>query len=140
MFKLRRLLQFRLGTLLLAVAAVACFLAWRLHDPERAAVDAITRAGGRVHLSHHEPSPSWSFISIATLPEFVCAPAITHGELEVVLPAWSMPQGTMHFVYPSRRGQLPGVRAFVEFLAERLPGAVQLKHEQCMRMPDVASA
>lgn len=79
-------------------------------------------------------------IGIATLPEFVCAPAITHGELEVVLPAWSMPQGTMHFVYPSRRGQLPGVRAFVEFLAERLPGAVQLKHEQCMRMPDAASA
>jgi DNA-binding transcriptional LysR family regulator len=76
-------------------------------------------------------------LGIAMLPEFVCAPAITRGELEVVLPAWSMPQGTMHFVYPSRRGQLPGVRAFVEFLAERLPGAVQLKHEQCMqRKPD----
>ncbi|MEO7064438.1 MAG: LysR substrate-binding domain-containing protein [Dokdonella sp.] len=72
-------------------------------------------------------------LGIAMLPEFVCAPAITRGELEVVLPAWSMPQGTMHFVYPSRRGQLPSVRAFVEFLAERLPGAVQLKHEQCMK-------
>lgn len=72
-------------------------------------------------------------VGIAMLPEFVCAPAITRGELEVVLPQWSMPQGTMHFVYPSRRGQLPGVRAFVEFLAERLPGAVQLKHEQCMK-------
>jgi len=68
---------------------------------------------------------------VATLPEFVCAPAIMRGELEVVLPDWSMPQGTMHFVYPSRRGQLPGVRAFVEFLAARLPGAVQLKHQQC---------
>ena len=72
-------------------------------------------------------------LGIAMLPEFVCAPAIARGELEVVLPAWSMPQGTMHFVYPSRRGQLPGVRAFVEFLAERLPGALQLKHEQCAR-------
>lgn len=71
-------------------------------------------------------------IGIGMLPEFVCAPAITRGELEVVLPAWSMPHGTMHFVYPSRRGQLPGVRAFVEFLAEHLPGAVQLKHEQCL--------
>ena len=68
---------------------------------------------------------------VALLPEFVCAPAITRGELEVVLADWSAPQGTMHFVYPSRRGQLPAVRAFVEFLAERLPGAVQLKHEQC---------
>lgn len=72
-------------------------------------------------------------VGIAMLPEFVCAPSITRGELEVALPAWSMPQGTMHFVYPSRRGQLPGVRSFVEFLVERLPGAVQLKHEQCSR-------
>jgi DNA-binding transcriptional LysR family regulator len=80
-------------------------------------------------------------VGIAMLPEFVCAPAITRGELEVVLPAWSMPQGTMHFVYPSRRGQLPGVRAFVEFLAEHLPGAVQLKHEQCMkRKPNESAA
>ena len=79
-------------------------------------------------------------VGIAMLPEFVCAPAITAGELEVVLPAWSVPQGTMHFVYPSRRGQLPGVRAFVEFLAERLPGAVQLKHEQCSRRPPLDAA
>jgi DNA-binding transcriptional LysR family regulator len=68
---------------------------------------------------------------VAMLPEFVCAPAIARGELEVVLPGWNTPQGVMHFVYPSRRGQLPGVRALVEFLAERLPGAVQRKHEQC---------
>ena len=77
-------------------------------------------------------------LGLATLPEFVCAPLILRGELEVALPAWSMPQGTMHFVYPSRRGQLPGVRAFVDFLAERLPGAVQLKHEQCMQRPPKA--
>src|SRR5690606_20209567 len=62
---------------------------------------------------------------VAMLPEFVCAPSIARGELEVVLPGWNAPQGTMHFVYPSRRGQLPGVRALVEFLAERLPGAVR---------------
>jgi DNA-binding transcriptional LysR family regulator len=70
-------------------------------------------------------------LGVATLPEFVCAPAIVKGELDVVLPEWTMPQGTMHFVYPSRRGQLPSVRALVDFLAERLPGAVLAKHEQC---------
>jgi DNA-binding transcriptional LysR family regulator len=79
-------------------------------------------------------------VGIAMLPEFVCAPAITRGELEVALPEWSMPQGTMHFVYPSRRGQLPGVRSFVEFLAERLPGAVQLKHEQCHKQGKAAES
>jgi DNA-binding transcriptional LysR family regulator len=74
-------------------------------------------------------------LGVALLPEFVCAPAITRGELEVVLPDWSMPGGTMHFVYPSRRGMLPGVRALVDFLAERLPAATLEKHQQCMRRP-----
>ncbi len=62
-------------------------------------------------------------MGVALLPEFVCAPAIAVGDLEVVLPDWSMPEGTMHFVYPSRRGMLPGVRAMVDFLAEQLPAA-----------------
>ena len=70
-------------------------------------------------------------LGVTALPEFVCAPAIVRGELDVVLPDWTMPQGTMHFVYPSRRGQLPSVRALVDFLADRLPGAVRAKHEQC---------
>jgi DNA-binding transcriptional LysR family regulator len=39
----------------------------------------------------------------------------------------------MHFVYPSRRGLLPGVRAFVDFLAEKLPDAVRVKHAQCSK-------
>lgn len=74
-------------------------------------------------------------MGVTLLPEFVCAPAITHGELEVVLPEWSAPDGTMHFVYPSRRGMLPGVRALVDFLAERLPDAIRVKHEQCKVRP-----
>jgi DNA-binding transcriptional LysR family regulator len=74
-------------------------------------------------------------MGVALLPEFVCAPAITRGELEVVLPEWSVPEGTMHFVYPSRRGMLPGVRALVDFLAERMPATTLLKHEQCKQRP-----
>jgi DNA-binding transcriptional LysR family regulator len=72
-------------------------------------------------------------LGVALLPEFVCAPALTSGELEVVLPDWSAPEGTMHFVYPSRRGMLPGVRALVDFLAERLPEATRQRHEQCRK-------
>lgn len=70
-------------------------------------------------------------MGVALLPEFVCAPAIAQGDLEVVLPQWSVPEGIMHFVYPSRRGMLPGVRALVDYLAERLPAATLLKHQQC---------
>lgn len=74
-------------------------------------------------------------MGVALLPEPVCAPAISSGELEVVLPDWSVPGGTMHFVYPSRRGMLPGVRALVDFLAERLPATTSLRHEQCKLRP-----
>lgn len=74
-------------------------------------------------------------LGVTLLPEFVCAPAISRGELEVVLPEWSVPEGTMHFVYPSRRGMLPGVRALVDFLAERLPEATRRKHEECKQRP-----
>lgn len=78
-------------------------------------------------------------IGVAMLPEFVCSAAITRGDLEVLLPEWSVPQGTMHFVYPSRRGQLPGVRALVDFLAERLPEATRQQHEECSKrsLPDI---
>ena len=74
-------------------------------------------------------------LGVALLPDFVCAPAIQAGDLAVVLPEWSVPQGTMHFVYPSRRGMLPGVRALVDFLAERLPETTLIKHEQCRQRP-----
>jgi DNA-binding transcriptional LysR family regulator len=74
-------------------------------------------------------------VGVAMLPEFVCAPAIANGELEVLLPDWSAPEGMMHFVYPSRRGQLPGVRALIDFLAERLPDANRRSHEECSKRP-----
>ena len=75
-------------------------------------------------------------MGVTALPEFVCAPAIARGELEVVLPEWSMPQGIAHFVYATRRGLLPSVRAFVDFLAARLPDTMRIKHEQCMKRDD----
>lgn len=69
-------------------------------------------------------------VGVAMLPESVCAQLVDRGELEVLLPAWSAPEGTMHFIYPSRRGMLPGVRALVDFLAERLPAASEhQRHE-----------
>jgi hypothetical protein len=55
----------------LVMALVGCFLAWRLRNPERPAVHAITQAGGRIHYGFQEPSPSFSFISIGMLPECI---------------------------------------------------------------------
>jgi DNA-binding transcriptional LysR family regulator len=72
-------------------------------------------------------------IGVALLPEFVCAPAVAQGDLEVLLPEWSAPEGIMHFVYPTRRGLLPAVRALVDLLAERLPEASRLQHNECRK-------
>jgi len=50
---------------------------------------------------------------IALLPDSVTADLVRHGELVRVLPDWNT-------VYPSRRGQLPSVRVFIEYLVEHL--------------------
>ena len=68
-------------------------------------------------------------LGVALLPETTCALEVARGELEIVLPEWSAPYGILHFVYPSRRGLLPAVRAFIDFLVENLP--VCLEH--CVR-------
>jgi DNA-binding transcriptional LysR family regulator len=63
-------------------------------------------------------------LGIALLPESVVHPELQAGTLERVLPQWNLPQGILHVVFPSRRGMLPAVRVFIDFLAERLPAAV----------------
>jgi DNA-binding transcriptional LysR family regulator len=68
---------------------------------------------------------------VALLPEEYCGPLIANGQLEWVLPEYTTAQGTLHFVYPSRRGLLPAIRSFVDFLAERLPKARADFHKDC---------
>lgn len=70
-------------------------------------------------------------LGVVLLPELSCAEAIRQGELEVVLPEWNLPQGICHAIYPSRRGLLPAVRAFIDFLAEQLPGKIQDSKLKC---------
>jgi DNA-binding transcriptional LysR family regulator len=60
-------------------------------------------------------------VGITLLPENLCAELVRAGELEVVLPGWRLPEGICHAVFASRRGLLPAVRVFIDFLAERLP-------------------
>src|SRR3546814_453304 len=70
-------------------------------------------------------------LGITMLPETLCAEAVRAGELEVVLPEWSLPQGIAHAVFASRRGMLPAVRVFIDFLAERLPELIDQSRLDC---------
>jgi len=60
-------------------------------------------------------------LGVARLPESVVRAELKSGALVRVLPAWRSPVGIVHVVFPTRRGMLPAVRAFIDFLAERLP-------------------
>lgn len=70
-------------------------------------------------------------LGVVLLPELTCAEAIRRGELEVVLPEWNLPQGICHAIYPSRRGLLPAVRVFIDFLAEHLPQLIESSRLDC---------
>jgi DNA-binding transcriptional LysR family regulator len=63
-------------------------------------------------------------LGIALLPESVVRSDLQENRLERVLVDWTLPMGVVHVVFPSRRGQLPAVRALIDYLAERLPGRV----------------
>jgi DNA-binding transcriptional LysR family regulator len=63
-------------------------------------------------------------LGIALLPESVVRADVERGTVEQVLPAWTLPLGVFHVVFPTRRGLLPSVRAFIDFLAERMPKLV----------------
>ncbi len=57
---------------------------------------------------------------VALLPDTIASEYVRTGELVRILPDWKAPHGTFHAVYPSRRGQLPAVRVFIDYLVEQL--------------------
>ncbi|HWC63482.1 MAG TPA: LysR substrate-binding domain-containing protein, partial [Rhizomicrobium sp.] len=54
------------------------------------------------------------------LPELHYRPHVADGSLKLILPEWHSPEATLHLVYTSRRGLLPGVRAVLDFAADAL--------------------
>jgi DNA-binding transcriptional LysR family regulator len=80
-----------------------------VHEPRLAATDfAILRQA------------ALEGIGVGFLPELSTRAPIAEGRLERVLPEWMGPEGVLHLVFTSRRGLLPGVRAFIDFAAEAL--------------------
>lgn len=61
-------------------------------------------------------------LGVACLPQGPCELTIMRGELVQVLPDWTAGEVTTSILTTHRRGQLPGVRAVVEFLARDLRG------------------
>lgn len=57
-------------------------------------------------------------VGVAALPIMMVHRELSEGTLVDVLPGWAPRSGIVHVVFPSRRGLLPAVRLFIDFLAE----------------------
>lgn len=57
---------------------------------------------------------------ICLLPDSISRDAIQQGTLVPILTDWTAPHGIFHMVYPSRKGLLPAVKIFIDYLVEKL--------------------
>lgn len=65
---------------------------------------------------------------IALLPDTIACNYVKSGQIVRVLPDWKAPHGVFHAVYPSRRGVLPAVRVFIDYLVECLGQNNESRH------------
>lgn len=61
-------------------------------------------------------------LGLAMLPKRFCWPALQSGQLLHVLPEWWSREFILHAVFMSRKGMLPSVRAFIDYLVAEVPG------------------
>lgn len=59
-------------------------------------------------------------VGVGMLPDYLCRDDLRLGHLQQLLPGWSTPPGIFHAVFPSRRGLVPSVRAFLDLLADHV--------------------
>jgi DNA-binding transcriptional LysR family regulator len=59
-------------------------------------------------------------IGVGVLPDYMCRDEIADGRLVQVLPMWAPQPGIVHALFASRRGLVPAVRSFLDFLGDRI--------------------
>jgi DNA-binding transcriptional LysR family regulator len=57
---------------------------------------------------------------VGLLSAYCCRPALASGQLVPLFPEWSIPVVDVNLVFASKRELSPTVRAFVDFMKERL--------------------
>ncbi|MBD9537530.1 LysR family transcriptional regulator [Stenotrophomonas sp. MH1] len=93
--------------------------AWRLIGPDgaEAVVAHAPRLVTRGMTALREAA--WAGVGVAQLPSMIVRESVEQGRLLRVAPDWAPPKEIVHAVFPSRRGLLPSVREFIDFLAAR---------------------
>ena len=94
---------------------------WRLTGPAGEEVRVAPRARLCVDEAGMLLLAARAGLGIVGLPETVAAADLGRGALVAVLPDWSEGSITTSLLTPHRRGQLPAVRAVIDFLAGTAP-------------------
>lgn len=95
--------------------------AWRISAPGSSAMDISYASALVTDSGHLLMAAAIGGAGVALLPFNLCHEAVLDGRLVLLLPGHRAPEHQLHAVFPSRRGLVPAVRAFIEFLAAELP-------------------
>src|SRR6478735_10780486 len=95
---------------------------WHLHGPK----------GAQFTLEHRPVYTADDLLTLkfavlqgtgmCVLPDYLCTEEVRRGELVPVLAGWEPPEAKVLAVFPSRRGMVPAVRRFLDFLGENVHG------------------
>ena len=106
--------------------ASATATSWRLSGPDGQTLSVTPSPRMVANESTVLIGAAMAGLGVVCLPESFCLAAIAGDRLRHVLPQWSAGRVTTTLVMPHRRGQLPAVRATVEFLARCIGAADQV--------------
>jgi len=101
--------------------------------PDGRATVRLVGPDGREHAIQHQPRfvaddlLTLRFAALAGtgwgwMPDYMCVEDLAEGRLVQLLPDWAPAPGIVHAVFATRRGMVPAVRRFLDFLGETLPG------------------
>ena len=101
----------------LDLAPVLAKHVWELYGPDGASVRVTHKprlvTDDMAQLLH----AALAGVGVVKLPSMVADEPIASGRLVNVTPGWTPRGGIVHAVFPTRRGLLPSVRSFIDFLA-----------------------
>lgn len=99
----------------------AVFNHWYLNDGKE---QILVKVAGHLSSNHGEVAVDWAVAGhgIVLRSEWDVASALESGELRRILSPWMGLGADIHAVYPQRHHLPARVRAFIDFLAERLEG------------------
>lgn len=105
-----------------AMSAADGRASWHLNGPK----------GGRFELQHRPVYTADDLLTLkyavvhgigmCVLPDYLCTEELRRGDVVPVLPGWEPPQARVLAVFPSRRGMVPAVRRFLDFLGDNVVG------------------